>query len=282
MKKARYVEYKLPYIFSSSPGSGAQNISEDSSFFEVLLDNPIYIPKHAKNCYITVQNATVWWNIYNIVEGVNDTIRVRYAPDAFNTYYGNLTLSSGLYDIAHINAAISRKLEASDDIPNDLIQFIPDSATGRAILKINYALSYVDFTVAQNFAELLGFNEEKVPSSPPSGTTEPAHFHAPHIAKLNKIDHLLINSDLVGRGIRLNNDYNNTLAQILITAYPGKQIISTPFNPPEIPANELIGQKRNKLSFWLTDQNGDRVDTNGEIFTCRLVIHYTAPLADQK
>ncbi len=275
-----YVEYKLPYIFSSSPGSGALNISEDYSFFQVLLDNPIYIPKHAKNCYITVQNSTVWWNIYNIVEGVNDRINIEYmTPPGPIINTGNLTLHSGLYDLAHLNATISRILEITTLIPNDIISFVPDSATGKAILKLNYPNTRVNFGIPNNFASLLGFTPHYFPYDP---NTPAHHIESPNIAQLNQIDHLLIHSDLVGRGIRLNNNYNNTIAQILITSSPGEQIISTPFNPPQIPANELIGQKRNKLSFWLTDQHGDRVDTNGEIFTCRVVIHYTAPLTDQK
>jgi hypothetical protein len=96
-----------------------------------------------------------------------------------------------------------------------------------------------------------------------------------NVAALNQIDYFLIHSDLVSRGVRINNTYNQTIAQVLITATPGSQIVSTPFNPPHSQAPELIGAKRSRISFWLTDQSNNLVNTNNENWSARLVVRYS-------
>ena len=270
-----YIEYKLPFIFNSSPDSGASNISLDGSSFEVNLDRPIVIPRHAKNCYITVQNATAWWNIYNIVAGINDQIDVEYF-DGFITVQQVLTIEAGLYDLDHLEEELKRELLANG-YPSDLFVLIPDQATQKSVIQFNYSGVRLDMTIARNFAAILGFNQRLVP---PILTTGIQYEKSDNIANFNTIDYLLIHSDLVSRGIRINNQYRNVIAQLLIDVAPGSQIVSTPFNVPSIPANELIGEKRKNIRIYLTDQNSNPVNTQGELFSCRLVIHYSLKIDD--
>ena len=82
----------------------------------------------------------------------------------------------------------------------------------------------------------------------------------------------------MNKGIRFNNSYNQTVAQVLIDVAPGSQIVSTPFNPAKCNAQELAGSKRTNLRFWLTDDKQRNVNTNGEYFTARIVIHYMRPM----
>ncbi len=266
---AAYLEYRLPFIFSSSPEAGALNISPKGSSFEVLLDNPIVIPRQAKNCYITVQNATAWWNIYNIEEGVNDQISVTYF-DGLISVTVVLTIDAGLYDLDHLSAEIQRELNANG-LPSDLFQLIPDQASQKTVIQFNTAGVQVDLSIPRNFSTILGFDERLVPALLTTGVQ---FEKSDNIANFNTVDYLLIHSDLVSRGIQINGIYNNTIAQLLIDVAPGSQIVSKDFNIPQIPANELIGEKRRNLRFWLTDQDNNLVDTNGELFSVRLIIHY--------
>ncbi len=271
-----YIEYKLPFIFSSSAASGAQNISPDGSSFEVLLDRPIVIPRESKNCYITVQNATAWWNIFNVKLNINDQLDVEYF-DGVLTVNITITIEPGLYDLDHLSAEIGRELLAGN-VPQDLFILTPDQATQKSVIQFNYSGVQLDFSIARNFANLLGFDERLVPLG---GQTTGVQFEkSDNIANFNEIDYLLIHSDLVSRGIKINNRYTNTIAQLLIDVAPASQIVSRPFNPPEIPANELIGEKRKNLRFYLTDQDNNLVDTNGELFSVRLIIHYSLKMED--
>ena len=271
-----YIEYKLPFIFSSSAAAGAQNISQNGSSFEVNLDRPIIVPRHAKNCYITVQNATAWWNMFNVEAGVNDQLDVEYF-DGVLTVNISIFLESGLYDLEHLSTEIGRELVAGG-VPQDLFILTPDQETQKSVIQFNYSGVQLNFNIARNFAALLGFNERLVPLG---GQTTGVQFEkSDNVANFNTIDSLLIHSDLVSRGIRINDKYQNIIVQLLIDVAPGSQIIERPFNPPEIPADELIGEKRKNIRFYLTDQDSNPVNTQGEIFSCRLVIHYSIKIDD--
>ena len=105
----------------------------------------------------------------------------------------------------------------------------------------------------------------------------PLNIIAPNVAGFNTVNYFLIHSDLTNKGIRFNNNYNQTIAQVLIDVSPGAQIISRPFNPARIPVGELVGAKRNNIRMWLTDDNDNRVFTNNEYWTARIVIRYLKP-----
>lgn len=265
-----YIEYKLPFIFSSSEDAGARNISEDGSSFEVILDRPIVVPRHAKNCFITVQNSTAWWNVFNIQDEINDQLDIEYF-DGILTVNFTITVEPGLYDLDHLNEEIGRELVANS-VPQDLFTLIPDQATQKSVIQFNYSGIQLDMSIARNFADLLGFEERLIPLA---GQTSGVQFEkSDNIANFNQVDYLLIHSDLVSRGIRINDRYQNVISQLLIDVSPGSQITDSPFNPPEIPCDELIGEKRRAISFWISDQNNVRVNTQGELFSVRLIIHY--------
>lgn len=273
---SEFVEFKLPFIFSSSTASGALNVSPEGSSFGILFDRPLVIPRHAHNCYITVQNATCWWNFFNIFENVNDQIRVYY-DDGIIIKDQVLTIDPGLYDLDHLEAEISRLLLAAV-FPQDLFVLLPDEATQKIIIQYNYTKTQINFTDAgspRNFRDILGFNDRLVPLILNPGPQILTYEKSDNVAQFNNIEYILIHSDLVSRGIKINDRYSNTLAQVLIDKPPGEQLISSPFNPPQIPSKELIGEKRKSLRFWLTDQDNNLLNTNGEQWSLRLVIHYS-------
>lgn len=264
------IEYKLPAVFNSSVANGASNVSSNGSYFEVNLEQPMVIPREAKNVYLTVQAATVWWTVYNVTSA-NNAIRVIYF-DGFITVDQTFTIEQGLYDLEHLNSELSREL-FNNNFPADLFLLQPDQTNGTVIIQFNYTGAQVDLTIANNFASLIGFNQRLVPAA--QTTTAPQYERSDNQAAFNSIDYFLIHSDLVSRGLRVNNVYNQAIAQVLIDTPPGSQIVSRPDNPPEIPAQELAGEERKILRFWLTDQDNNRVNTQGETFSLRLVIHYT-------
>lgn len=266
-----YIEYKLPFIFNSSIQAGAVNKNSLGSSFQVELEQPLVVPREAKNCYITVQNSTAWWNMFNVVQGINDRIDVEYF-NGTTTVNHTLTIEPGLYDLDHLSEELGRELYAHS-MPYDLFTLVPDQSTQKTVIQFNYSGVQLDLSITRNFAELLGFEERDVPFA---GQTAGVQYEkSDNVAHFNSIDYLLLHSDIVSRGIRINEKYQNVISQILINVPPGSQIIDSPFNPPEIPAPELIGEKRMTIRFWITDQNNQLVDTQGEDFSCRLIVHYS-------
>ena len=144
-------------------------------------------------------------------------------------------------------------------------------------MRTNYTNVYVDFQPAGTPRELLGF--DALQYGPYLGS--PLNTLAPNVAALNTVNYFLLASDLVQKGIRFNNRYNQVISQILINVAPGSQIVSTPFNPAKTDAQELAGAKRTNLRFRLTDERLRPVNTNGEYFTARVVIKYSIPFVIQ-
>jgi len=269
------VPEEISMIVSSDPNSGATNISSDGSYFEVQLQDGLKIPKDALNVNIAVEEATVWWVVPNIITGQNDKLYIT-GPDTTDVVQNYvITIPQGLYDLAGLNQAVLRELEnagAKID-PDPLITLTPDEPTQKVEIRFNYPTVEVNFTPTDTPRDILGFNG--INYGPYVGA--PINILAPNIAQFNQVNYFLIHSDLTNKGIRFNNNYNQSLAQVLIDVAPGSQIVSKPFNPAKINAPELTGTSRTNLRFWLTDDEDRRVNTNGEYWTARIVIHYLKP-----
>ena len=272
-----FLEKENTILVSSDPELGAFNISPDGSRFEINLEDPIAVPKEAVNCTVTVEESTVWWTVPNIITGVNDKLYVYGddnqlvpVPQLFT-----LTIPQGLYDLNGINTAILTQLEqqGARTNPSPLINLIADNNTQKVIIRFNYTNVYVDFSQPNTFKDILGFEANIYGPF----AVVPTNVLADNVAAFNTINYFLISSDLVNKGLRFNNTYAGIITQVLITASPGSQIVSTPFNPSRIQSEELIGAKRTNIRFNLTDDRLRPVNTNGEYFSCRIVIKYMIP-----
>lgn len=280
------IEKEISFIATSDPAQGAINRSPDGSSFEVQLEEPLSIPRNALNVSLQVEEATVIWSVPNIITGTNDKIYVFGddnqaipVPQLFT-----VTIPKGLYDVNQLNASILSQLEAlgartldgsGDPLP--LINLLADTATQKVIIRLNYTNVTVDFTQPDTFREILGFNSQVI--GPLAGA--PINVLADNVAAFNTINYFLISSDIVNKGIRFNNRYNQIIGQVLIDVSPGSQIVSTPFNPPKIDMSELIGTNRTNIRFNLYDDSFRSVDTNGENWTCRLAIRYLMPVGNE-
>lgn len=267
------VKEQINFLASSDPTNGASNISSGGDQFSVQLQDGIKVPRDAHNVQVSLQESTVWWTIPNITTGVNDKFYItapRASDDALTAY--TITIPQGLYDLSALNDAILRELEndGAKTTPNPVVNLLADDATSKVEIRVNYANIDIDFTQTDTFRDILGFNSQNLTN----GATTPFIHLADNTAAFNTINSFLIHSDLVSRGIRLNNNYNQTLGQVLIDVNPGSQIVSKPFNPPQVSADELAGTIKSTIRFWLTDQSNNTVNTAGEYWTARIVISF--------
>ena len=279
-----FIKEEISLIVSSDEKVGATNKSEDGSRFAIQLDGDgIHLPKDAMNVTVEVEEATIWWSIPNIIAGENDKMFVfGDSDDAVPVpQLYTITVPQGLYDLSSLNLAILSELESQGARTLDgtgaslpLISMSADSSTQKVRLRFNYANVYVDFTQPNTMREILGFNSAVY--GPFAGA--PQNILADNTANFNTVNYFLIHSDIVAQGVRFNNTYNQTLAQVLINVAPGSQIVSTPFNPARSGANELAGNRRTNIRFWLTDDQDRAVNTNNENWSARIVIHYMRPM----
>jgi hypothetical protein len=269
------VPEEISMIVSSDPDAGAINRSPDGSYFEVQLQDGLQLPAEALNVNIAVEEATVWWVVPNIITGQNDRMYIT-GPDTLDVVQNYVVIiPQGLYDVPGINQAILRELgnQGAKVSPETIISLTSDATTQKVEIRFNYTSVSIDFTQTDTPRIILGF--DSLVYGPFAGA--PINVLAPNVAQFNQVNYFLIHSDLTNKGIRFNNNYNQTISQVLIDVPPGSQIVSRPFNPAKVNAPELAGAKRTNLRIWLTDDKDRRVNTNGEYFTARIVIHYLKP-----
>jgi len=262
------IKYHYPIIFNSSEASGAINKTDNGAAFAVSLERPILIPKEAVYCWIVCQEAEIWNTSPNIIEGVNDTM---YVSDLGGDY--TIVVPEGLYDIPLLNAEINRQVQEAGR-PNNEIVIFGNAATQKTIIQILTIGTSIDFNPSDTFRDILGFDPQVIENTGPDPN---ALFDADNIANFNQVDYYIIHTDLITHGIPTNNKKSQAVAQVLIEAPPGSQILHQPDNPPEIPANELIGNKKNLINCWLTNQDDVRISTAGEEWSFRLVLYYIVP-----
>jgi hypothetical protein len=291
---------EMSLFVSSSQDAGARHHDTFlGSFFEVQLDDPIRIPADAVNVTCELAEATVWWTMPNIITYEYRTgVQYPNKPDNnnFHISYGtggslqawHLRIPQGLYDITQFNAIVHKLLDEegaptftdSQNRDRYLVDFIGDGPTQKVILSFNAPNVSIDMTQDNTPNVLLGL-EKEVYSSPLGSYTpdNPYQIVAPNTADFNHVDSLFVHSNLVQQGIRFNNRYNQSIAKVLIDVKPGSLIVYRPFNPAKSTAQHLAGSSISILEFWLTDQNGQFVDTLGNDWGARVTIRYDRPYA---
>lgn len=260
------VEKRIDLDVNSDPASGAENLNATNSRFEINLEQPIEIPEGAFNVHVQVEEATVWNTVKNISEGLaNNHIFI-----VDNSITIDVTIPDGSYSTAQLSAAIDREYVLELGTAG-LIALREDFATQSVVVEVNGLLAtgtgaQVDWSVARTntFRDTVGFDPQFVPAGP---TLVNFCQLGDNPAAFNIIEYFLVHWD-GGQGIRTNNTYSNVLARVNITAAPGSQIVSTPFNPGKSEAERWPGNARNNIVFWLTDQKNVEVDT-GEIWSVR-------------
>lgn len=277
-----FVPEEISMLVSSDPALGASQINALGSKFEIQLDGEgLHLPKEAVNINVSVDEAQIWFNTPNIFTGENDTFYIT-GPNTLDvpTLF-TVVIEKGLYNPTSLNKAISIELEAlGAKVTNgSLITLQGNSSTGKSEIVFNYYNVSVDFTLADTPRELLGY-ESAVYSAPISPAPLSTPTPSPNFAQYNTIANYLISSDLVTKGIRINNKHNQVIAQVPIpsTASVGSQIIYTPFNPSKTDGQDLQGARRTNLRFQLTNEKLELIDTNGEFWSARIVIHYMRPM----
>lgn len=262
----------IPLFVSSDPALGATNVNQGVSRFDVQFKNSIEIPHDAENLTLQLTQATIFWTVLNVIEGVNDLFHL-ITTDGGSPF--TLVIPPGLYAPVDLNDAIAREL-VNAGVSGDYVTLTADNSTGKILLTLNSAGLQVDW-IAQSFFNLLGFNLNQL--VPAGGVTTAAFSElAPKVAAFSDVSSFLVHTDLLQSGIPLGDLEAQVLAQVQITVPPGSQINFQPQNPIKLSVNHLRGQIINQVSFFITDQLNREVDFNTENFTLLIELKYLARL----
>lgn len=264
------VKYQTTLLLSSDSTNDDVIVTDNGSVFQISLDSELRLPETAMVCTVKVDSATIWYNTPNIEAGVNDKM---FIDDNGTPYV--ITIPTGLYGITELNDEIDRQVINLGGT-SGLISMVGNNSTQKTVIQFNVVGTQIDFTQAQTFREILGFNSRLSPLAPSAVLNETDT--GDNIAAFNQVEYYLIHSDVVSNGFTLNNYSSDIIAQVLIDTTPGKQIVYNPQNPDTITTNELIKVPRRNLTFRLTDQLNRAVNTLGELWSVKLIINYEVPI----
>jgi len=267
----------ITFLVDSDPKNGASNVNSLGSKFTVNLQSPLVIPKEAQDCTILVKNAIIWFVTPNVISGVNSKFKISY-----NSIDYIVDVPTGLYDVNSLPSKIQTRLSVISGglIPNDLFQFLPDIAENKVVIQFNYYNINIDFTIENSIRELLGFNSRVILgyTNPPGLDPIPFYEEADNTAKFNNTDYYLIKcSNLLTRGLERNSQFLGIMARIDVDVPVNSKINYDPRQVPVIPAPELRGIDLSSMTFQLTNQNDELVDTRGERWSVVFEIHFDIP-----
>jgi hypothetical protein len=183
-----------------------------------------------------------------------------------------VVLPQGLYDLNAMQNAIATQLEnlGASSATEPIISLSADTASQRVNIRFPFPTSAVDFSQPETIRTIIGFP----PTLIGDFVDAPKTITGSSTPAFNAVNYFLLHTDLTNLGLRFNNQYSQVVSQILIDRPPGSQILSRPFNPARIPVPELIGATRNSIRVWLTNDQNERINTNGEYYSARLKLEY--------
>ena len=217
------LERQQSWMFNSDPDAGAQNVSANGATFQMSLNTPIRVPKEAVDCTMGVLQSSVWNTSPNIAAEFNNNVFKFTTSEAPADTY-TWTIPDGLYSLAGLNSYLASQF-TNLGLPSNLITLSGDSATQKSIVTFLTSGDRVDFTVANSVREVIGFNSVVI-TAPSSNYS----FYSNNEAEFNRINALVIASNLVAGGIPVNNSSRGIIATIPISAAPGSQINYSPTN----------------------------------------------------
>lgn len=240
---------KIPIFINSKFGS---NTSNNGSSVTYHISPPLEIG--SKSCKFRVLQSNIWWSIPNISPDLNNNT-LRFL-DGITPY--TITFEKGLYDIQSINQNISDFL-INEGFPGDTIQLSGDNSTGKLSFVINSIFFTIDFFNSTMW-KVLGFNGNQVLGP----GTAPYTVEAENVAKLNSVNTILIHTNFTN-GVYYNDRVgSNIVASVTPDVSIGSQILYRPLHPIEAVVSV---HHIDELNVYLTNENNQNIDTNGESFS---------------
>ena len=91
-------------------------------------------------------------------------------------------------------------------------------------------------------------------------------------AQLTPINSFLLHSDLVERGLAVNNGIANILTEIQLSGPPGSFLTYRPYLPYKLDGNHLKFSSRSTLKFDITNDKNRSIDMFGEAYSFSVVV----------
>ena len=175
----------------------------------------------------------------------------------------DISIPVGCYEITAINTELQRIImeKTTDTKPEQRVVLSSNANTLRCVLDVVHAHCQVDFDDDNSLCTVLGF-ERKV--------YKVGRHDSEHIVNILSVNSILVHCYII-ESSRLNGVQAPLIYTFFPNAAPGDKIISVPRHLIYVP---LTLNVITRMTCWVTDQNGQDLDLQGEELT--LTFHVKA------
>lgn len=212
------------------------------------------------NFGMALESLSLWYSWYNISSDYNNTQLRYYNGSAWK----NVSITPGLYGVTDINTYLQNQMLANGDFTTGAggnifyISLTPDYNTFK--LQVTVSNSYqLDLSIG-NLYLLLGFNPIIVTSTQ-QGTN--------NINISNGVDRVLVHLDCI-TGSWLGSSSSDVLYSFSPDGSPSSLLQIKPYRLIYLPMNR--SGYLNSLRVYITDQQGRRLNLNGETVSLQLAL----------
>ena len=219
-------------------------VSGDDSRIVTVFEQPIKLdPK--RQYELALLNLETYYSFPNINE-TNNNLRFRAkADDVWTT----VTIPIGCYEVNAIGVVIASQVGSKN------IVLTANLNTLKCVLYIKDAYE-VDFKVKNSLNTVLGFN---------AAVYKKGRHSSEHSVNILQVNSILVHADIV------TSTYQNGKMQPIIYSFfpnvsPGEKIVAIQKNLIYAP---VTTDTIYRMTTWLTDQDGEKLDLRGETLTVR-------------
>ena len=190
-------------------------------------------------------NLETYYSFPNI-DATNNVLKV--SSDG-GISWKRIIIPVGCYEIR----AISKEVE--HQLGKGIVVITPNINTLQCIMTIKDKY-VVDFNDANSLRSVLGFNAAKYTSG---------RHESENLVNILRVNSVMVHNDIIGSS-RVNGIEAPVIYNFFPNVAPGEKIISTPRNIIYLP---ITLHTISRMTCWLTDQNGSKLDLRGEELTIR-------------
>lgn len=231
-------------------------LSDNSTDFTTYLDPSIEFDANKK-----YEAALAHLETYNSIPNISSKNNIFKYSNNKGTSWKVIELPKDAYEYNQIVDEIQRQMILNNDYNKEdkafHIKF--DLCRLSSLIEIINEDYMINFDCENSIGPTLGFNTEKIGFG--------VH-KSPNIVNINNINSILVNVDFI-TGTYVKNNCYPTIYSFFPKVGVGYKIISEPNHLFYLP---ITTKKLNSIRLWLTDQDGNLIDLQGEILTVTIYI----------
>ncbi len=221
--------------------------------------NPSLQLDRNKSYEMALVNLETYWSFPNITEKNN---QFKFSDGKNNR---EILIQKGAYELSEINKYIQKEI-VEYGYPKDSMKISANRTTLKAVLEIKKGF-VVAFTEPNSIASVLGFDKKLYVAA-----TEDQVFQGQNIVKIININSIYVHNNLISHSY-IDGSLNPVIYSFFPKTSPGEKIIQEPKNMVYSPVTlDTI----TSMETWLTDQDNNDLDLQGENLTIRFHLREVA------